>query len=97
MLYTHSGDTFTKTATPVEKDMHIILPVDKCNPKESGGKTWYQAGQSYWLSQDDVDLIDQYNLKELGFTALAEENTPDMSASLKESWMKSGYKWLTEH
>ncbi|WP_336215314.1 glycoside hydrolase family 19 protein [Enterobacter sp. P82] len=76
--------------------MHIILPVDKCNPKESGGRTYYQAGQSYWLSQDDVDLIDQYNLKELGFIALAEENTPDMSASLQEGWMKSGYRWLAE-
>lgn len=95
-LCTLSGDTFTKTTTPVKKDMHIILPVDKCNPKESGGKTYYQAGQSYWLSQDDVDLIDQHNLKELGFTALVEENTPDMSASLKEGWMKSGYKWLAE-
>jgi predicted chitinase len=95
-LCTLSGDTFTKTTTPVKKEMHIILPVDKCNPKESGGKTYYQAGQSYWLSQDDVDLIDQHNLKELGFTALVEENTPDMSASLKEGWMKSGYKWLAE-
>ncbi|WP_242514481.1 hypothetical protein [Enterobacter cloacae] len=94
MLYTLSGDTFTRTTTPVKKDMHIILPVDKCNPKESGGRTYYQAGQSYWLSQDDVDLIDQYNLKELGFIALAEENTPDMSASLQEGWMKSGYRWL---
>jgi hypothetical protein len=96
MLYTLSGDTFIKTTTPVKKDMHIILPVDKCKPKESGGKNYYQAGESYWLSQDDVDLIDQYNLKDLGFTALAEESTPDMSASLKEGWMKSGYKWLTE-
>ncbi|WP_242514480.1 hypothetical protein [Enterobacter cloacae] len=96
MLYTLSGDTFTRTTTPVKKDMHIILPVDKCNPKESGGRTYYQAGQSYWLSQDDVDLIDQFNLKELGFIALAEENTPDMSASLQEGWMKSGYRWLAE-
>lgn len=95
-LCTLSGDTFTRTTTPVKKDMHIILPVDKCNPKESGGRTYYQAGQSYWLSQDDVDLIDQYNLKELGFIALAEENTPDMSASLQEGWMKSGYRWLAE-
>ncbi|WP_336215305.1 glycoside hydrolase family 19 protein [Enterobacter sp. P82] len=96
MLCTLSGDTFTRTTTPVKKDMHIILPVDKCNPKESGGRTYYQAGQSYWLSEDDVDLIEQYNLKELGFIALAEENTPDMSASLQEGWMKSGYRWLAE-
>jgi len=93
-LYTSSGDTFTSTENLVEKDMHIILPVDKCNPKKWDGRNWYQAGQSYWLSQDNVDLIDQYNLKELGFTALAEENTSDMLASLKEGWMKTGYRWL---
>ncbi|BFO09460.1 hypothetical protein GGER_19700 [Serratia rubidaea] len=95
-LYTLSGSTFSNTGNPVEKDRHIILPVDKCNPKKSGGKSWYQVGQSYWLSQDDVELIDQYNLKELGFTALAEETTPDMSASLQEGWMKSGLGRLAE-
>ncbi|MEB6335716.1 hypothetical protein [Serratia rhizosphaerae] len=98
-LYTLSGDTFSNTGNtgnPVEKDRHIILPVDKCNPKKSGGKTWYQVGQSYWLSQDDVDLIEQYNLKELGFTALVEETTSDMSASLQEGWMKSGFGRLAE-
>lgn len=95
-LYTLSGDTFSNTGNPVEKDRHIILPVDKCNPKKSGGKIWYQVGQSYWLSQDDVDLIDQYNLKELGFTALAEETTPDMLATLKEAWMKTAFGRLAE-
>jgi len=96
MLYTNAGDTFAKTTSPVSRDMHLILPVDKCNPKESGGKKYYQAGQNYWLSQDDVDLIDQYSLKELGFTALVEESTPDMGASLKGGWMKSAYQWLAE-
>lgn len=96
MLYTNAGDTFAKTTSPVSKDMHLILPVDKCNPKENDGKKYYQAGQNYWLSQDDVDLIDQYSLKELGFTALVEESTPDMGASLKGGWMKSAYQWLAE-
>ena len=95
-LYTLSGGTFSNTGNPVEKDRHIILPVDKCNPKKSGGKIWYQVGQSYWLSQDDVDLLDQYNLKELGFTALAEETTPDMLATLKEAWMKTAFGRLAE-
>ncbi|HGM6861241.1 TPA: hypothetical protein ACKQDZ_002580 [Serratia rubidaea] len=95
-LYTLSGGTFSNTGNPVEKDRHIILPVDKCNPKKSGGKIWYQVGQSYWLSQDDVDLIVQYNLKELGFTALAEETTPDMLATLKEAWMKTAFGRLAE-
>ncbi|VEA72968.1 Uncharacterised protein [Serratia rubidaea] len=59
-------------------------------PEEERRQELVSGRQSYWLSQDDVDLIDQYNLKELGFTALAEETTPDMSASLQEGWMKSG-------
>lgn len=95
-LYTNSDNTFTKTTSTVGKDMHAVLPVDKCNPKESDGKKYYQAGQNYWLSQDDVDLIDQYSLKELGFTALVEESTSDMAASLKGGWMKSAYQWLAE-
>lgn len=96
VLYTHSGNTFTRTSSSVSKDMHLILPVDKCNPKESGGKTYYQAGQNYWLCQDNVDVREQYYLKELGFTALVEESTADMAASLKEGWMKSAYQWLAE-
>ncbi|MCK8358503.1 hypothetical protein LXA11_08095 [Erwinia amylovora] len=94
VLYIHSGNTFTRTSSSVSKDMHIILPVDKCNPKKSGGKTYYQAGQNYWLCEDNVDVKEQYYLKELGFTALVEESTPDMAASLKEGWMKSAYQWL---
>ncbi|MFB5171470.1 hypothetical protein AAIO65_02350 [Erwinia amylovora] len=94
VLYTNSGDTFTKTTSTVSKDMHIILPVDKCNPKTVSEKTYYQAGQNYWLCQDNVDVKGQYYLKELGFTALVEESTPDMAASLKEGWMKSAYQWL---
>ncbi|MGO2441562.1 MAG: glycoside hydrolase family 19 protein [Serratia proteamaculans] len=96
VLYTNSGDIFTKTASTVSKDMHIILPVDKCNPKTVSEKTYYQAGQNYWLCQDNVDVKEQYYLKELGFTALVEESTPDMAASLKEGWMKSAYQWLAE-
>lgn len=96
VLYTNSGDTFTKTTSTVSKDMHIILPVDKCNPKTVSEKTYYQAGQNYWLCQDNVDVKEQYYLKELGFTALVEESTPDMAASLKEGWMKSAYQWLAE-
>lgn len=96
MLYTNTGNTFTRTSTAVSKDMHIILPVDKCNPKQSDSKTYYQVGQQYWLYQDDVDVIEQYFLKELGFTALEEENTPDMAASLREGWMKSACQWLSK-
>ena len=94
-LYTHSEETFTKTSACVQKDIHAILPVDKCNPKESDGKRWYQIGEDSWLSQDDVDVLNQYDLKELGFSALAEESTPDMSLSLKEGWVKSAFAWLS--
>ncbi|MBZ2395150.1 hypothetical protein [Erwinia amylovora] len=94
VLYIHSGNTFTRTSSSVSKDMHIILPVDKCNPKTVSEKTYYQAGQNYWLCEDNVDVKEQYYLKELGFTALVEESTPDMAASLKEGWMKSAYQWL---
>ncbi|VEA64676.1 Predicted chitinase [Serratia plymuthica] len=96
VLYTYSGNTFTRTSSSVSKDMHIILPVDKCNPKTVSEKTYYQAGQNYWLCQDNVDVKEQYYLKELGFTALVEESTPDMAASLKEGWMKSAYQWLAD-
>ncbi|MEG1121692.1 MAG: hypothetical protein RR184_14035 [Citrobacter sp.] len=96
MLYTNSGDTFTKTTSPVSKDMHVILPVDKCSPKTASEKTYYQLGQQSWLIQDYVDVFEQYWLKELGFSALVEESTSDMSASLKEGWMKSAYQWLAE-
>ncbi|MGU3416731.1 hypothetical protein ACLBW0_24650 [Enterobacteriaceae bacterium C34A] len=93
-LYISAGNEFKATSNKVGKDIHVILPVDKCNPKKSGDKTYYQTGQNNWVSQDEVDVLNQYDLKELGFSALAEESTPDMSASLKEGWVKKGFQWL---
>lgn len=93
-LYISAGNDFQATSNKVGKDIHVILPVDKCSPKKSGDRTYYQTGQNNWVSQDEVDVLNQYDLKELGFSAFAEESTPDMSASLKEGWVKSGFQWL---
>jgi len=96
VLYIDSGETFIRTPITVNKDKHLILPVDKCNPREWEGQTYYQAGKNYWLRQDDVDVINQFDLNGLGFTALEEESTPDMSASIKEEWVTSTCRWLAE-
>lgn len=96
VLYIDSGETFIRTTATVNKDKHLILPVDKCNPREWEGRTYYQAGKNYWLRQDGVDLLNQFDLEKRGFTALEEESTPDMSASIKEGWVTSTCRWLAE-
>lgn len=95
-LYTYSGSTFTQTPSVVGKDVHAVLPEDKCNPKDSGGKKYYQISEHGWLSQDDVEEVNQYDLKKLGFSAFVQESTPDMSKSLTEKWVQSTFEAYSE-
>ncbi|TKI03714.1 pesticin C-terminus-like muramidase [Martelella alba] len=95
VLYTNLGDMFTKTSTLVKKDDCLIHALANSNVKKSNGNQWYRIGEQNWLHQDDVDVLSQYDLKELGFSALIEESTPDMSASLKEGWVKSAFHCLS--
>lgn len=96
LLYTNSGDTFTQTTAKVGADIHSVLPTDKCNPKESGGKKYYKIGEQSWLSQDEVEEFNQYDLKKLGFAALVQESTSDMSMSLTEEWVKGAFEAFSE-
>lgn len=96
LLYTNSGDTFTQTSAKVGTDIHRILPTDKCNPKESGGKKYYQISEQSWLSQDEVEEVNQYDLKKQGFAALVQESTSDMSTSLTEEWVKGAFEAFSE-
>lgn len=97
-LYTRSGDTFTRTTGKVKKDIHQILPQDKCHPfTDSSGKRWFTIGEGAWLSEEDVDAdIAQYDLMKLGFSAFEEPPTSDMTQSLHEGWIKSAFTQLAE-
>ncbi|VTM10836.1 Phage-related lysozyme (muraminidase) [Raoultella terrigena] len=95
-LYTNSGNSFTQTSSVVGKDVHAVLPEDKCNAKESGGKKYFQITEQGWLSQDDVEELNQFDLKKLGFSAFAQESTPDMSKSLTEKWVQSTFEAYSE-
>ncbi|MEJ5074930.1 glycoside hydrolase family 104 protein [Enterobacter ludwigii] len=97
-LYERSGDTFTRTTGKVKKDIHQILPQDKCYPfTDSSGKRWFTLGEGAWLSESDVDAdIAQYDLMKLGFSAFEEPPTSDMTQSLHEGWVKSAFTQLAE-
>ncbi|WP_411704062.1 hypothetical protein [Edaphovirga cremea] len=100
-LYAKSGEgelrVFTKTTSKTEKDSGKILRVTDCSPFEDAQhKTWYKISDNSWMSQDDVDQLNQYDLKELGFTTLEEEASQDVSKSLRENWVKGAYDWLSE-
>lgn len=97
-LYQRSGDTFTRTTGQVKKDIHQILPQDKCHPfTDSSGKRWFEIGDGAWLSEADVDAdIAQYDLMKLGFSAFEEPSTSDMTKSLHEGWIKSAFTQLAE-
>lgn len=88
-LYTRSGDTFTENSGELGKDIHRVLPEDQCNPfTDVEKKRWFQVSPQSWMSQDGVDELPQYSLKELGFTTLEQSATSDMAASLCEDWAK---------
>ncbi|HHR4013906.1 TPA: hypothetical protein ACS5Z6_001941 [Salmonella enterica] len=97
-VYARSGDTFTKTEGKVKKDIHKILPQDKCHPfKDSSGKRWFDIGDGAWLNEADVDAdICQYDLTKLGFNTFEEPSTSDMTKSLHEGWIKDGFTKIAE-
>jgi predicted chitinase len=95
-LYIKSGDTFTQTPAEVGKDIHAVLPEDKCPPEECGGKKYYRIGEGSWLSQDDVEALNQYDLKQRGFSAFVQDSTPDMLKSLTEKWVQSTFEAYSE-
>ncbi|HHA1754143.1 TPA: hypothetical protein ACOEA5_001975 [Enterobacter kobei] len=97
-VYARSGDTFTKTEGKVKKDIHKIMPQDKCHPfTDSNGKRWFDIGDGAWVSEDDVDAdIGQYDLDKLGFKAFEEPSTSDMTKSLREGWIKDGFTRIAE-
>ena len=97
-VYARSGDTFTKTEGKVKKDIHKIMPQEKCHPfTDSSGKRWFDIGDGAWVSEDDVDAdIGQYDLDKLGFKAFEEPSTSDMTKSLREGWIKDGFTRMAE-
>ncbi|WP_338463800.1 glycoside hydrolase family 19 protein [Franconibacter daqui] len=97
-IYSRSGDTFTRTRGQVKKDIHKIMPQDKCHPfKDSSGKRWFDIGDGAWVSEEDVDAdIGQYDLDKLGFKAFEEPSTSDMTKSLREGWIKDGFTRIAE-
>ncbi|MEN4566045.1 glycoside hydrolase family 19 protein [Pantoea agglomerans] len=97
-VYARSGDTFTQTKGKVKKDIHKIMPQDKCQPfTDSSGKRWFDIGDGAWVSGTDVDAdIGQYDLDKLGFKAFEEPSTSDMTKSLREGWIKDGFTRIAE-
>jgi hypothetical protein len=95
-LYIKSGDTFTQTPAEVGKDIHAVIPEDKCPPEECGGKKYYRIGEGSWLSQDEVEALNQYDLKQRGFSAFVQDSTPDMLKSLTEKWVQSIFETYAE-
>lgn len=95
-LYIKTGEMFEKISAITERDGGKVLERDKCNPQTSNGKTWYQIRPHTWMSQDDVDELNQYDLTEREFCALVEESDCDMKKSLREGWMRDAYSWLAE-
>lgn len=97
-IYSRSGDSFTQTKGKVKKDIHKIMPQDKCHPfTDSSGKRWFDIGDGAWVSDADVDAdICQYDLNKLGFKAFEEPSTSDMTKSLHEGWIKDGFTRLAE-
>lgn len=98
-LYQKRGEgdsvTFTPMSCVIVKDSGKVLPVDKCPAVEAQGKTWYEISQGSWMCQDDVTLLNQFDLKERGFSALEQGPTPDMAASLAEDWTKQALEEIS--
>lgn len=100
-LYQKIGEgknsTFKSMSCIILKDGGIILPRDKCNPLEDkDGKTWFEISSRSWVAQSDVKELHQYDLKELGFTTLEEDPSPDVSKSMSESWVKGAFDWFSK-
>lgn len=99
-LYQKTGEgqdsTFKSMSCIVLKEGGVILPREQCEPLEDkDGNTWFKISPHSWMAQADVKELHQYDLQELGFTLLEEKPSPDVSKSLRESWVKGAFDWLS--
>ncbi|MEA9390199.1 glycoside hydrolase family 19 protein [Acerihabitans sp. TG2] len=75
-----------------EKDGGIILPREECHSiKDQNGATWFEISLYRWMARGDVKELHQYDLKELGFTALDQCAPLDISESLRENWVQGAF------
>ncbi|WP_072025422.1 glycoside hydrolase family 19 protein [Dickeya undicola] len=100
-LYQKSGEgdatTFTPTNTVTQNtDDGRILPRDKASPIEAQGITWFQIAQDNWVKGQDVDMLSQHDLSELGFITLEEASTDDFGSLLKENFLKGIFDWVSK-
>ncbi|MCA7011896.1 chitinase [Dickeya dadantii] len=100
-LYQRSGEDTATTFTPTNdltKGMNAgrILPRDKLNQTEAQGTTWFQITADNWIKCEDVDVLSQHDLSELGFTALEEASTDDFGSLLKENFLKGIFDWVSQ-
>lgn len=101
-IYNKSGEgeevVFTKTQVKTEKDGGKVLAVASGSPVKDGHeKSWFAISANSWMSQDDVDQLNQYDLKERGFTTLEEDEVnKDITKSLQEPWVKKTFDWLSK-
>jgi hypothetical protein len=91
-LYQKRGDgaaaAFVPMSCVIVKDSGKILPANACATVQAQGKAWYEISPGNWMCQDDVTVLNQFDLKGRGFCALEQGPTPDMAASLAEDWTK---------
>ncbi|WP_350313087.1 hypothetical protein OHJ28_00670 [Dickeya fangzhongdai] len=100
-LYQKSGEgdetTFSPTNTVTKgTDDGRILPRDKASPIDAQGTTWFQIALDNWVKGQDVDVLSQHDLSELGFITLEEASTEDFGSLLKENFLKGIFDWVSK-
>ncbi|WP_049869989.1 glycoside hydrolase family 19 protein [Dickeya fangzhongdai] len=100
-LYQKSGEgdetTFSPTNTVTKStDDGRILPRDKASPIDAQGTTWFQIAPDNWVKGQDVDVLSQHDLSELGFITLEESSTDDFGSLLKENFLKGIFDWVSK-
>ena len=75
-----------------------LTPESECHSKESGGKTWYEIpAERAWMSADDVEKVNQFDLEKRGFIQLAEKEEPQsIFQTPEEGWLHQAFGQLAE-
>lgn len=69
-----------------------------CQNKISDGKTWYEIpAESAWMSADDVEKVNQFDLEKRGFIRLEQNEEPQsIFQTPREGWLRQTFGRLEE-
>lgn len=93
-IYLRTGDAGSQVfeASNVKVNISTLLSRDSTTPfKDASGKRWFKVCESGWVSQSDIEEIEQFDLISQGFIPMEENSANDVTKSEKDKWIPEAF------